>query len=322
MKRSIVLILVWGFWVLTAQTLTDTLWSVPQLDGEIAFRPASGIFNMSTSSPNFYPGDGFDFFLYEEVFSRAYLCFDLGNLFFSDTLTISNVTIGIYQVEATGNGQPGVYPIWNVAGGDTHFCVLDHIDYGSILNLGDFTAGDPGDPQTLHANIGIISDNADPGYKTLDVTPYVLEDIANQRIYNQYRMRFTIDLDYDSLGDKLLFKSGNSITPLKPYLAVQYDSLTALITNISLSTVFELKQNYPNPFNAITQITYLLRTSGIVKLEVYNTIGKRITSLVNAYQFPDKYKVVFDAGDLPSGIYYYRIKMNNYSITKKMLLIR
>ncbi|NIR63152.1 MAG: hypothetical protein GWN61_03630, partial [candidate division Zixibacteria bacterium] len=50
---------------LFAQTMTDTLWSVPQLDGEIAFRPVSGTFNMTTSSFGFFPGDGWDFFMEE-----------------------------------------------------------------------------------------------------------------------------------------------------------------------------------------------------------------------------------------------------------------
>lgn len=219
MESKIIFLLVLPPCILFSQGATDTLWSVPQLDGTICYRPGSGIFNMSTFSSGFSPGDGFDLILGEEVFCRDYLAFDLSSLSNSDTSSIIEIIIGIYQINAWGNDMPHTYPIWNMAGGDTHFCVLDHIDYGNSLDLGDWTAGDLGDPQTLHTNIGIISDNAVVEYKTMDVTQYIKEDIANGQIYNQYRMRFTIDTDFDGLGDLLDFRSGNSIVT-KPYLAI------------------------------------------------------------------------------------------------------
>nr|NIT55212.1 T9SS type A sorting domain-containing protein [Fodinibius sp.]NIV10181.1 T9SS type A sorting domain-containing protein [Fodinibius sp.]NIY23796.1 T9SS type A sorting domain-containing protein [Fodinibius sp.] len=293
---------------LFAQTMTDTLWSVPQLDGEIAFRPVSGIFNMTTSSLGFYPGDGWDWFLGEEAFSRAFLCFDLQNLSISDTTSIINATIGIYQLRAIGNDQIGVYPIWNVPGGDTLFCILDHIDYGNSLDLGDFTAGDPGDPQTLETNIGIISDSAGVGYKTIDVTPYLKVDIANERIYNQYRMRFPIDLDYDSLADGLDFRSGNS-SVTRPYLTIHFDSMTSINNPIALQRTFELLQNFPNPFNAVTKIRYRLNKGGIVRLDLYDIAGRLVKNLINSYKLTGEHVLTIDAGDLPSGVYYYRMKL-------------
>ncbi|NIR63149.1 MAG: hypothetical protein GWN00_06840, partial [Aliifodinibius sp.] len=111
---------------LFGQTMTDTLWSVPQLDGGIDFRPGSGIFTMGTNASEMIPGDAFDVILGEEVYTREYLSFDLSQLSNPDTSKILNATIGIYQVGTFGNEQLNVYPIWNVAGGDTHFCVLDH----------------------------------------------------------------------------------------------------------------------------------------------------------------------------------------------------
>ncbi|NIR63151.1 MAG: T9SS type A sorting domain-containing protein, partial [Aliifodinibius sp.] len=235
---------------------------------------------------------------------------------------VRSATIGIYQFGATGNSQSGVYPIWNVPGGDTLFCILDHINYGNSLDLGDFTAGDPGDPQTLHTNIGIISDNTVVEYKTMDVTPSVKQDIADERIYNQYRMRFPVDLDYDSLGDQLEFDSGDVPLSTKPYLIINYDSLTAIDSPVALPQAFEIFQNYPNPFNAVTNIRYRLNKGGIVRLDLYDIAGRLVENLINSYNPAGEHVLTIDAGDLPSGVYYYRMKLGRQAITKKMLLIR
>lgn len=306
---------------LFAQTLTDTLWSVPQLDGEIGFRPGSGIFNISAHGSSLTAGDGFDWFLQEEVFMRSYLSFDLEDLSNPDPSLITQAIIGIYQFDCSGNSQLGVYPIWNVVGGDTHFCVLDHINYGGSLDLGDWTAGDPGDPQTLQTNIGIISDNAVVEYKTMDVTQYVKEDLNQGRTYNQYRLRFTIDRDFDNLNDLLRFKSGNTLLGNMPYLIVYYSPVS--ITEWNTRPVdFQLLQNYPNPFNSATVIEYILPQTGAVELVVTDTTGRSVHTLVNKIQPPGKHQYSLDASRWASGLYFYHLKIRNQKITKKMLLIR
>ncbi|NIT56855.1 MAG: T9SS type A sorting domain-containing protein [Aliifodinibius sp.] len=306
---------------LVSQT-TDTLWSVPQLDGTICYRPGSGIYNMSTSSAGFFPGDGFDVILGEEVFCRDYLSFDLRQLSKPDTSAILNATIGIYQHDAIGNDLPNTYPIWNVPGGDTVFCILDHIDYGGSLDLGDWTAGDPGDPQTLQTNIGTISDDTTTGYKTMDITNYLKEDIALGRMYNQYRMRFPVNTDWDHLVDGLQFTSGNSILDDKPYLIVQYNITSIARTNSGNLNSFNLSQNYPNPFNPRTTISYTLDRSGMVELSVFDITGRKVQILVNARQFAGYYEVQFDGSFLSSGVYWYQLEFEDRIVTKKMVLIR
>lgn len=320
MESKIIFLLVLTPCILFSQGATDTLWSVPQLDGTICYRPGSGIFNMSTFSSGFSPGDGFDLILGEEVFCRDYLAFDLSSLSNSDSSSIIEIIIGIYQINAWGNDMPHTYPIWNMAGGDTHFCVLDHIDYGNSLDLGDWTAGDLGDPQTLHTNIGIISDNAVVEYKTMDVTQYIKEDIANGQIYNQYRMRFTIDTDFDGLGDLLDFRSGNSIVT-KPYLAILYNDTTTITSPLQVSLNFHLKQNYPNPFNPVTTIAYMLPKTGKVELTIFDLTGSTVQTLVNGLQPGGSYEVQFDGSNLSSGVYWYRLEYERQIITKKMILI-
>lgn len=83
-----------------------------------------------------------------------------------------------------------------------------------------------------------------------------------------------------------------------------------------------LKQNYPNPFNPTTQIEYSLTRTSDVTLEVFNMLGQRVGLLVSDIQGPGNYTVNFDATNLPSGSYLYRLTTDNKILNKKMTLIK
>ena len=85
---------------------------------------------------------------------------------------------------------------------------------------------------------------------------------------------------------------------------------------------FTLEQNYPNPFNPTTTIGYVLQEKSNAKLTLLNTLGEEIAVLVNEEQDKGFHKVEFNAVNLPSGVYFYRIHAGNYIETKKMLLLR
>ncbi|HSD64153.1 MAG TPA: T9SS type A sorting domain-containing protein, partial [Ignavibacteriaceae bacterium] len=85
---------------------------------------------------------------------------------------------------------------------------------------------------------------------------------------------------------------------------------------------FTLSQNYPNPFNPITKIKYSVPSDGQVSLTVYNAIGQKVSELVNGEVKVGSYEVSFDASDLSSGVYLYKIQANGYTSTKKMILLR
>lgn len=89
-----------------------------------------------------------------------------------------------------------------------------------------------------------------------------------------------------------------------------------------LPSGYSLYQNFPNPFNPVTKIGYFIPAAGAVKLKVYNTAGKEMSELVNEIQAPGNYEVEWDASNMPSGIYFYRISAGRYSDTKKMILVR
>ncbi|MCG8372797.1 MAG: T9SS type A sorting domain-containing protein, partial [Balneolales bacterium] len=79
---------------------------------------------------------------------------------------------------------------------------------------------------------------------------------------------------------------------------------------------------YPNPFNPSTTITYQVKDPGMVTLTVYNLLGQAVQVLVNEHQTVGSYSALFDASSLASGFYFYRLEVNDFVNTKKMMLIK
>lgn len=91
---------------------------------------------------------------------------------------------------------------------------------------------------------------------------------------------------------------------------------------INLPDEYKLDQNYPNPFNPNTRISYSIKEEGLVSLKVFNILGQEVATLVNEVKSPGKYYVNFDAKNMSSGIYIYKIETNGFTQTKKMTLLR
>jgi len=105
--------------------------------------------------------------------------------------------------------------------------------------------------------------------------------------------------------------------------SVKADKNIDQIQTLPENLITEYKSsNYPNPFNPMTKIYYQLPEAGFVQLKVYDALGKEVATLVNDRHESGAYEVLFDGVDLPSGMYIYSIKVNNYYESKKMLLIK
>ena len=85
---------------------------------------------------------------------------------------------------------------------------------------------------------------------------------------------------------------------------------------------YALSQNFPNPFNPSTAISYSVKDAGVVSLKVYSVDGREVATLVNGTQEAGKYTVSFDGGNLASGVYLYTLKVNGFSASHKMVLMK
>lgn len=105
--------------------------------------------------------------------------------------------------------------------------------------------------------------------------------------------------------------------------------VTLVRTNVGISVIssevpaeFSLSYNYPNPFNPSTVIKFDVAKRQNVSIEIYDMLGRKTESLVNENLKPGKYEVTFNGAGYPSGIYYYRMQTENFSETRKMLLVK
>jgi hypothetical protein len=91
---------------------------------------------------------------------------------------------------------------------------------------------------------------------------------------------------------------------------------------VGVPTQINLLQNYPNPFNPTTTIRFELPAASNVTLEVYNTLGQRVRTLVSENRPAGSHAVTFDAAGLSSGVYMYRLQVGNTVMHKKMVLMK
>jgi hypothetical protein len=85
---------------------------------------------------------------------------------------------------------------------------------------------------------------------------------------------------------------------------------------------FKLGQNYPNPFNPSTTINFSIKDAGMVTLKIYDILGNEVVTLVNDVKQPGQYEVKFEASNLPSGTYIYKLVQGKNSEIKKLMLLK
>lgn len=92
--------------------------------------------------------------------------------------------------------------------------------------------------------------------------------------------------------------------------------------NLHKINAVSLSENYPNPFNPTTKINFQIPEDGIVELKVFDILGNEIKTLLNKFISSGNYTIDFNAINLPSGIYIYKLKFNNIVETKQMVLLK
>ena len=141
--------------------------------------------------------------------------------------------------------------------------------------------------------------------ETIDISDYINEEI---------KLRFTLVSDGSVQEDGIYIDDINLIV---------FEEATTNEEDLAVGvSTYSLEQNYPNPFNPATKIEYKIQEAGLVLLRVYNVLGKEVATLVNEEKAVGHHNVSFDAGILPSGIYFYTIKTGKFIDTKKMILLK
>ena len=105
------------------------------------------------------------------------------------------------------------------------------------------------------------------------------------------------------------------------------DSIGCVITNTGTPTTlivdsYKLEQNYPNPFNPVTKINFSIPVTGLVKLKIYDILGKEIMTLANEIKTAGSYSIEFDARNFASGTYFYKLEAGDFNAVKKMILLK
>ncbi len=128
----------------------------------------------------------------------------------------------------------------------------------------------------------------------------------------------------DSDGDGIPYipEQPNNLPPIFATEATLNLSATSVENDKLLPQNFALEQNYPNPFNPSTTIRFSIPVDAFVTLKVYNLIGQEVATLVDEVKPAGNYDIKFNASDLSSGVYFYRIDTGNFTSVKKLTLLK
>ena len=333
MKKILLIISVLFLFILShpirADTIIDSVYAVPELDGDICFTPTGQLWSLNDWSYDMHIGDiGGGAAPPPNSSIRSFVSFELPEI--PEGHEIDSVFIRLYQFDSHGVSPGPIYydfPYWDIAGGDTVQCIMSHIDYGFELDPGDWAKGDEGNPSTYNHNIGMITDSGVDDYRYLNVTSSVLLDYSMEHLLNQYRISFEIDTDWDDLTDKLAFITGNGVIDnYMPCLLFYLSDIVAVDdNNIELNnSIFHI---YPNPFNPITTISYSIPQETDVVLKIYNIKGQLVKVLVNNFQNAGEHSIIWNGRDsngdrVSSGIYFYKLKAGDFQKVRRMVLLK
>ena len=182
--------------------------------------------------------------------------------------------------------------------GDTWFAVDDGLDHSMVRSLASNSQGD-----VFVSSATGISRSSNHGNSWTQVANYL-------------ETGYLWCLASGSTGYLYAGSSNGRV-----YRSALPTTSTQLIEGL-LPTAFVLNQNYPNPFNPMTQIEFDIITGGFVMLNVFDILGQELKTLVETHLSPGHYQVQLDGGNLPSGVYLYRLQANGHGHTKRMVLLK
>jgi hypothetical protein len=126
----------------------------------------------------------------------------------------------------------------------------------------------------------------------------------------------------EGTADTVFDASGNNLNGTLFSVVWSNGVTTSISDEQSNPTEFLLLQNYPNPFNPSTRIKYSIPQSSNVVIKVFNILGSEIETLVNEEKPVGTYELKWNAANLPSGVYFYRLQAGDFVQTRKMILLK
>lgn len=199
----------------------------------------------------------------------------------------------------------------------------------------DDTPGNPNSDQALPVELTTFSasvsdQNVDLNWETAtEVNNYGFE-IERKLVGNKWNKLDFVNghgnsnsPKYYSYTDSKIEASGNILYRLKQIdIDGTFEYSDEVEVNLGTPEKFELNQNFPNPFNPMTSIQFNIPQDSQVRLNVFNVLGEEVSELINDNISAGYHSVNFDASQLNSGIYFYKLETNNFTQIRKMMLVK
>lgn len=171
-------------------------------------------------------------------------------------------------------------------------------------------------------NVFVSADSLDPNFVTINRFYYSTNNGLSFTLRNQGLESVKVQ-DMVVYNNYLYVANGNyGTTNVSVYKRLLQDVIGIKKVGDIIPERYRLEQNYPNPFNQTTVINFKIPVSGEVKIVLYDIKGSEVRTLVNEDVQAGEYHVRFDAGELTSGVYFYRIEVNGFVDTKKMMVVK
>jgi hypothetical protein len=233
------------------------------------------------------------------------------------------------------NGVIDEVRIWNVARTQQEiqqsmYQELDGSEQGLVgywkFNEG---MGDIANDLTINANHGSLQGGALWTNSSAPLTPSWLSINPDSGVCSPnsfIKMEVLLDateLDSGDFYGSLIIDSNDPVNPsISIPVHLKVEAVVGVDNELNVPNVYELYQNYPNPFNPTTTIKYAIPKTSKVSLALFTILGEEMATLVNEEKTAGNYEVEFNASNLPSGVYFYRLQADSFIETKKMLLLK
>ena len=216
-------------------------------------------------------------------------------------------------VDLEASNDQGFDVYWMVAGEWLEYTI--NVNQAGLYDILSYVSSVPG-----FGNFRILINNKDVSGKRQvgntggwqSWTPITVKDVQLEE--GTQILRFEVNTDHQSELKNWLYSLNK--------IRINYAESTGINDNENLPLKFSLEQNYPNPFNPSTIIRYSVPSNEYVSLKLFDVLGNEVSTLVNEQKSAGNYEIKFNANNLASGIYFYKMTAGSFRSVKKLLLLK